>query len=137
MRPTFPEYGILLAKTASLRAEDENTKVGAVAFDKDWHVLGTYYNGFLPKQTVDNKIWKDRDFKNKHVIHAENWLVSKTKNGEVARVCLNISPCEKCSVLLAAHKVREVYFEEEYHRETNFKGIFEFYGIKWEKIRLT
>lgn len=137
MRPTFPEYGILLAKTAALRSEDKNTICGAVAFDINWNTLGTYYNGFLPKQQIDQKIWQDREFKNRHVIHAENWLVSKTSAGQVHRVCLNISPCERCSVLLAAHGVKEVYFAEEYHREQHFKDIFGFYGIKWERILLT
>ncbi len=134
IRPTFPQYGVMLAKTASLRSEDINTKVGAVAFDKHWQTLGTYYNGFLPHQDVDAKIWEDRDLKNRHVIHAENWLVSRTKNGEVYRVCLNITPCSKCAVLLAAHGVKEVYFEDEYHRENGYKEIFDFYNIKYTKV---
>ena len=135
-RPSWPEYAILLAQTASLRSEDPNTKVGAVAFDKSWHTIGTYFNGFLPKQNFDSKIWQDREEKNKHVIHAENWLVSKTKNGEVETVGLTCSPCSRCAVLLAAHRVKNVYFSELYHREQGFKEIFDFYSVKWEQISL-
>lgn len=132
-RPTFPEYGVRLAIEAASRSEDENTKVGSVAFDKDWNTLGTFYNGFLPKQDVDPAIWKDRDLKNKHIIHAETWLVSKTKNGAVQRVCSTHSPCYKCAVMLAAHGVKEVYYAYEYHRDQEFKEIFNFYGIKYEE----
>jgi len=135
-RPTWPEYGIALAQVAASRSEDIHTKVGAVAFDVNWNTVGTFYNGFLPKQKFDPLIWQDRDKKNKHIIHAENWLVSKTKNGQVHSVCLTISPCCRCAVLLAAHQVKEVYFGEEYHREQEFKEIFDFYGIRWEKVKI-
>lgn len=135
-RPSFPQYGVMLAQTASLRSEDENTKVGAVAFDINWNTLGTFYNGFLPKQTVSSEIWKDRDEKNKKVIHAEHWLISKTKSGDVYRVCLTISPCKGCAVLLAAHGVKEVYFAQEYHREQDYRGILDFYGIKYQLVDL-
>lgn len=136
MRPSFPEYGVMLAKTASLRSEDPFTKVGAVAFDKNWYTLGTFYNGFLPKQDIDPKIWLNRDEKNARVIHAEHWLISKTANGTVYRVCLNISPCSRCAVLLAAHGVKEIYYAEEYHRETDFKNSFDLYGVKYQQITL-
>ena len=134
MRPSFPQYGILLAKVASLRSEDIHTKAGCVAFDQNWYSLGTFYNGFLPKQNIGPEIWEDRDAKNKMVIHSESWLVSRTNAGSVYRVCLNISPCSKCSISLVTHGVKEVYFELEYHREQEFKDIFKFYNIEYKQV---
>lgn len=133
-RPSFAQYGVLLAKTATLRSEDIYTKAACVAFDKNWYTLGSFYNGFLPKQKIASELWEDRNEKNKHIIHAENWLISRTNAGEVYRVCLNISPCSRCSVLLAAHGVKEVYYELEYHREQDFKDIFKFYNMKYQQV---
>lgn len=130
-RPSFPEYGVGMALWASTRSEDLHTKVGAVAFDTTWNTMGTYYNGFLPKQQIAQEVWENRDFKNKHVVHAESWLVSKTKQNGVHHVCLSISPCSRCCVNLAAHGVKEIYFAEEYHREQEYKSILKFYGIAW------
>ncbi len=135
-RPSWPEYGIILAKAACTRSEDLTTQVGAIAFDSEWNVKGSFYNGFLPKQDVSQEIWQDRDFKNKHVIHAEHWLVSKTKANKIKRVCMTHSPCYKCAPILAAHGVKEVYFEQEYHRDQEFKETFKLYNIKWEEIKL-
>lgn len=135
-RISWHMYSVMLAKTAALRSEDPFTQVGAAAFDKDWHTLGTYYNGLMPKQKVDDDFWLNRDRKNIHVIHAENWLVSKTKSGEVFTVGLTHSPCLKCAVLLAMHGVKQVFFEALYHRETTFQDIFDFYKVKWEQVEI-
>lgn len=137
-RLSFEEFGILLALMASGRSGDLfYTAVGGVAFDKNKRILAVCYNGFAPGQELDVEFLKDRDRKNSFVIHSETNLLSQVKTGEVDTIFLTHSPCENCSKLIAANQVKNVIFLQEYHRETKFKQIFEFYGIKWKQIDRT
>ena len=134
MRLNFNEFGTLLALMASGRSPDIFTKVGGAAFDKNKRILAVCYNGFAPGQDLDIDFLKDRDKKNQFVIHSETNLLSQVKIGEVDTIFLTHSPCESCSKLIAANQVKNVIFLQEYHRESKFKEIFEFYNINWRQI---
>ena len=138
MRISFNELGILLALMASGRSGDLfYTAVGGVAFDKNKRILAVCYNGFAPGQEVSVEILKDRDKKNSLVFHSEMNLLAQCKIGEVDTIFLTHSPCENCSKLIAANQVKNVIFLQEYHRESKFKEIFEFYKINWRQINKT
>ncbi len=134
MRINFEQFGILTALMASGRSEDVFTQVGGIAFDKNKRILAVCYNGFAPGQELSADFLKDRDKKNQFVIHSEANLLSQVKTGEVDTIFLTHSPCSNCAKLIAANQVKNVIFLQEYHRESKFKEIFEFYGIKWEQI---
>lgn len=134
MRLEFNEFGILLALMASGRSPDIFTKVGGVAFDKNKRILAVCYNGFAPGQELPPEFLNNRDEKNKFTLHSEQNLLAQTKIGEVDTIFLTHSPCESCSKLIAANQVKNVIFLQEYHRESKFKEIFEFYNINWRQI---
>lgn len=137
MRLKFEEFGILLALTASSRSPDIFTKVGGVAFDKNKRILAVCYNGFAPGQELSPEFLNNREEKNKFVFHSEQNLLSQTKIGEVDTIFITHSPCENCARLIAANQVKNVIFLQEYHRESKFKEVFEFYDINWRQINKT
>ena len=134
MRLQFEQFGILLALIASGRAEDLFTQVGGAAFDANKRILAVCYNGFAPGQELNDDFLKNREEKNKFVFHSEQNLLAQVKKGEVDSLFLTHSPCENCSRLIAANGVKSVTFLQEYHRETNYKAIFDFYRVKYNQI---
>ena len=48
MRPSWDEYGLALAQTASLRGDCRRSKVGAVLMSTDHRIAATGYNGYPP-----------------------------------------------------------------------------------------
>ena len=137
MRLNFSEFGILLSLMASGRSPDIFTKVGGVAFDKNKRILAVCYNGFAPGQELSPEFLNNREEKNKFVFHSEQNLLSQTKIGEVDTIFITHSPCENCARLIAANQVKNVIFLQEYHRESKFKEVFEFYDINWRQINKT
>lgn len=134
-RLSFEEFGILLALIASSRSGDLFfTKVGGASFDKNKRILAVCYNGFAPGMDLSVEFLKNRELKNSLVLHSEENLLSQTKLGEVDTIFVTHSPCHNCARLIAANQVKNVIFMEEYHKETKYKEVFEFYGIKWKKI---
>ena len=49
-----------IALVTSLKSKDTNTKVGAVLVDKEQHIIGTGYNGFLAVSTMMLCLWIER-----------------------------------------------------------------------------
>lgn len=135
MRLDFETFGILLALIASGRSEDVFfTSVGGVAFDANKRILAVCYNGFAPGQELIPEFLKNREEKNKMVFHSEVNLLAQTKVGEVETMFVTHSPCQNCARLIAANQVKNVIFLQEYHRETEYKAIFDFYGVKYRQI---
>ena len=64
-------------------------------------------------------------------------LLAQCKIGEVDTIFITHSPCENCARLIAANQVKNVIFLQEYHRESKFKEVFEFYDINWRQINKT
>lgn len=140
-RLTFEEYGCLIALNASLRSEDETTKVGAVAFDYNNRCIGIAYNGLKSGMRVDTlkEVIKKRneeylDTKSTYFIHAEQNLCALLKKGECKTICLTISPCERCCQTILALDIKRVFYLKEYHRCDKFKHIFDFYGVEYKKL---
>lgn len=133
-RLSFEEFGILLALAASSRSEDIFTQVGGAAFDKDKRIIAVCYNGFLPKMQLSEEFLSNRELKNQYVFHSEQNLLAQIKKGDAETIFLTHSPCANCARLIAANDVKNVFFLQEYHRETGYKDIFNFYGVKHSMI---
>ena len=132
-RPEFNEYACLVAKTVSLRSEDADTKVGACVLNDENRILSVGYNGF-PKGWKRNSSWS-RDDKLNHVIHAEQNAFSMLKRDEKpCLIGLTHSPCIACAREIVNYGIKEVWYLQEYHRETLFKEVFDHYGIKYGQI---
>lgn len=133
-RPSWREYALLLAKTASLRSEDPYRKVGACALDKDGVVLGVGYNGLASGKNVDSEFWADRDARRPFMIHAEANCLSLFKKKEAKILAVTLLPCSSCAALIAAYGIKEVVYSEEYDFDIKAKEIFKFYRIPLTKL---
>lgn len=86
-----------LAREISTWSKDPNTKVGAVLAD-DNQVVSLGYNGF-PKRIEDDSRLKDRDHKNRIIVHAEMNALLRA-NRDVSGLTLYtypFMPCHMCA----------------------------------------
>jgi dCMP deaminase len=107
VRPSPEEYGLALARVASLRSEDPYHKVGAVLLREDNTVASVGYNGPPSGVEID---WSDRDARRFYVIHAEANALRFVRPGEATMLCTTMMPCEHCVLLLAAYGIKHVIF---------------------------
>lgn len=133
-RPTFEEYGMVMALSASIRSEDRYVKVGCVAFDKDKKIKATGYNGFGEGQELSDEFHCNRDKRRLFVRHAECNCLSLTLKGDIEHLFVTTSPCQPCAQNISAHKIKNVYFCEVYDKDPSYKEIFDFYGINYKQI---
>jgi len=101
MRPSWDEYFLLFAHTASLRSEDPDIQHGAVIINQYNHVIATGYNGTIKNADILKIPFYIRDEKRKWMIHAEeNAMLNVTQNiserGEHCRLYVTGMPCNNC-----------------------------------------
>lgn len=60
-----------VARLVASWSKDPSTKVGAVIVDENNHISGTGYNGFRPGHIDAPELYANREYKYKHVLHAE------------------------------------------------------------------
>lgn len=126
-RPSWDEYGLLIANAVSLRSEDPNTKVGACALREDNSIASVGYNG-APQGVEIN--WSNREEKLKRVVHAECNTLRMVHPGDVKTLYITHSPCGNCLTLIASYRIKRVVFQELYHRDNEFLSIAEEFGIE-------
>lgn len=133
---TYLEIAKLIAKN---RSQDKWTKVGCVAVNINNECIAVAYNGYKSgyKPPFDDSLEYNRELKNKLMLHAEWNLLSRINKGDVYKVFLTVSPCSVCARLLSIYGVKEVYYLDEYHREDDFKYIFDEYGVKYERLDIS
>jgi len=115
-RPSWDEYGLLMAITASFRSEDKNTKVGACALRFDNSVAGVGYNGPPSGIEID---WDNRDEKLKRVVHSELNALKYCRPNEIKTLYVTLCPCLNCLTLIASYGIKRVVYIEDYHRDVN------------------
>jgi deoxycytidylate deaminase len=113
-RPTWDEYGMLLAHTAAQRSPDPYVIVGAAAFRSDHSTVATGYNGALPGLEID---WSDRDARRPLVLHAEYNCLKYTQPGEVHYLYVTMLPCRKCLDMIDEYGVKEVIYDQIYDKD--------------------
>jgi dCMP deaminase len=136
-RLSIPEYAITIAKAAAKRSEDPYLKVGCCVLNKQGRVLATGYNGLKAKKQVTNDFWADREWRRKFCLHSEInafSLISIHENPFI--IGITHSPCSSCAAAIVANGIEQVYYEEEYHREQEFKEIFDFYNIEYSIVKI-
>jgi dCMP deaminase len=136
MPTPFPQLYLEIAKKiADERSIDPFTKVGCVATNELNELIGASYNGF-PRgfdPDFDISLEENREEKNSLIYHAEQNMILRHPRGSIHTLYLTVSPCKGCAKLIAGHGVKNVVYLEEYHRETEFKRIFDKYGVKYQK----
>ena len=132
-RPTWEEYALALANTASMRSEDRFVKVGACAlrFDKSVAALG--YNG-APRGVEIN--WEDRDDRRRRIIHAEMNCLAYCRPNEVEILATTLLPCNSCLTTIAAYGVKKVVFSEIYERDNSTIELSKEFKIELIQIKI-
>lgn len=115
MRLSWTEYFLNLANQIKLRSPDTHRQVGAVMVSmNDNRIISTGYNG-LPKGSDDNIDWDDRELVHSLIIHAEgNCILYAQSKFEDSIMYITTSPCKSCIKLIAAAKIKQVYYQEPY-----------------------
>ena len=112
-RPSWEEYAMLLANTASLRSEDPYVKCGACILRHDNSVAALGYNGAIAGHTID---WSSRDDRRPFVSHAERSALRYCKPGEAKLIAVTLSPCESCMIDIAMYGIQTVIYRDVYER---------------------
>lgn len=132
-RPSWEQYALELAKTASIRSEDPYVKVGAVAVRYDYSIAGVGYNGAPSGIEID---WSNREERRHKVIHAEANCLRYCRPGEIFFLAVTMQPCCKCITLIASYGIRKVIFtnlltdEEERAKSFNLLNEYQIQIIK-------
>ena len=113
-RPCWDQYGMLLAYAASQRSPDPYIPVGAAAFRSDRSTVATGYNGALPGVELD---WTDREARRPFVAHAEFNCLKYCQPGEVYYLYVTMLPCKNCLEIIHSFEVKEVVYDQLYHRD--------------------
>ena len=133
-RISIPEYAMRLAKVAAMRSEDPYKKVGAVALDHDYRVIGTAYNGLAPGIKAPEGFWDSKQKRKPFMIHAEANLCSLITRGEVSIAAVTLKPCIPCMQMLCAYGVRAVYYSEE--KNTGSEALADFYEVNLQQLTI-
>lgn len=133
MRPSWDQYGMILAHAAATRSPDPYVTVGAAAFREDHSTVATGYNGAQKGTEID---WSDRDARRPFVVHAERNCLKYAKLGEPYYLYVTLSPCLQCLSLAAQHGVQEIIYDKVYDKDTEALTCASDYGIILRQLSL-
>lgn len=143
---SWDEYFMGIAVFTSLRSKDPSSKVGAVIVNKENHILGTGYNGFVAGIKEEQFSWEREgewlQTKYPYVVHAEaNAILNSTASDlSACRIYTTLFPCNECAKKIAQKKMKEViYLSDKYKGEdfhTASELIFKSSGIKTRQFKL-
>ncbi|MEZ4748017.1 MAG: dCMP deaminase family protein [Calditrichia bacterium] len=143
---SWDEYFMGIAVFTSLRSKDPNSKVGAVIVNRENHIVGTGYNGFVAGIDEQRFRWeRDGDWletKYPYVVHAEaNAILNSTINDlHGCRIYATLFPCNECAKHIAQKKIAEVVFLSDKYRGEKFheasERIFGAAGIATRKLEM-
>ena len=102
--------GLKLAEEASTWSKDRS-KIGACLMRPDHKIASYGYNG-LPPGLDDEEILKDRELKNKIIIHAEENAILNCSDPSLENYSLfvyGLNPCNHCASVIASKGIKYVY----------------------------
>ena len=160
-RPDWHQYFMAVAKLIASRSTCNSRPTGAVIV-KDKHILATGYNGApagaphcLGETAPDGQPYchsrhmgagEQAKYNFCRSAHAEaNAVAQAARLGAAlaeASIYTTLAPCYVCAKLLAATRIRHVYYEREYEsadreRDAYWRSMFrEAGGRTWEKVTL-
>ena len=124
-----------MAREMAKLSPDAETQVGAVMLSAEGRVIASSFNGFL-RGANDNILPKTRPDKHKFIQHAErnmlyNCAYEGIKTKDTTIIC-TLSPCLDCLRACFQSGVKEIIFEELYHRfpDTDFYEKLEDVAVK-------
>lgn len=99
-RPSWTDYFLSMAKLASTRSSDAETKHGCVIVDEHNRIIGVGYNSF-PANMPDDSLPNMRPHKYKWMVHAErNALANCIIRPENCTAYITGPPCLDCAKAL-------------------------------------
>jgi dCMP deaminase len=120
----WDNYFMNLAILSANMSKDPSTKVGASIRGPDKSVISIGFNGF-PSNIPDNpEDLLNREYKYKHIIHAEdNAIRYAVRQGEIpsgSTIYTTIPPCLTCYNIIRSYKINNIVSmkptEEQYER---------------------
>ena len=130
---------MLQAVMVSLKSKDPSTKVGCVIVDQENTQVSMGYNGFPRGIDESHLSWSNdksqgiENTKYPYVVHSEaSALVNASRSVVGCDVYVTLQPCSECAKLLAASRIKRVFYLEERTCKVTEK-IFRLAGIKQEK----
>lgn len=142
---SWDNYFMSIAKIASLRSKDPNTKVGAVLVDSSHHIVGTGYNGF-PSGVDESQlpINREGDFLNTKypfIVHAEiNCILNTTVLSlKYTTLYCSLFPCNECTKAIIQKGIKEVvYLEDKYHNDDAYiasRKLLDLAGVQYRQLQ--
>jgi len=112
-RPKWDIYFLEMAKLASKRSPDSQTKCGCVIVDDKNRLLSQGYNGF-PRGVDDEILPNERPEKYPWMIHAEvNAVLNCSIPPRGAKAYITTIPCFNCLLLMWQAGITEVIYAED------------------------
>jgi deoxycytidylate deaminase len=115
---------------------DPFKKVGCVLLDEQETVVGLGFNHLAKEEP--RSAYQDREARRPFMIHAEiDALSSFHKRLEAPVIAIvTLLPCTYCMTVLAAFKIRKVYFHEAYEKDLKSLEVANRHGILTEQVTL-
>lgn len=99
-----------LADEVAAWSKDPSSKFGCFLTDHKFRPVGFGYNGFARGFEDTPERWNDREFKYRHVIHAEeNALLNMSHMPDNGIAFVNGCPCASCMSKLAQREIKQVW----------------------------
>lgn len=143
---TFIKMALLVAEHSTCCRK----QVGCLLV-KDRVVISTGYNGVAKGQKHCNEIFSPEmmkkptfmadhgAFSTRYELHAEQNAIAQVAknetNPEGAIAYVTLSPCVNCAKLLIASGIKEVYYYEEYDRDTSGIELLKECGVNVRQIK--
>lgn len=119
MNLSWHKYFLDIAKVVSTKSKDPKRQVGAIIVDEDNRVVSTGFNGYpksYPDETVD---WSNREQVRQCIIHAEaNAILYARISLKNCKLYTTLCPCLDCAKMAAAAGMKEIYYLEDYDKNS-------------------
>ena len=133
-RLDWDQYFISLALLTASRSSCNRLKVGCVLV-KENRIISTGYNGFLPKAEHISIV---RDNHEQATVHAEqnaiSYCATNLSSSIGATAYITHYPCINCAKILAASKIKEIKYLNDYKNDELVIKILDSINIKISKI---
>lgn len=102
-----------IVKAIAAMSKDPSTKVGAIAFDENFNIVATAYNGFPRGVSDDHSRYENREIKYRLISHAEQNLVAQAAYGGrslagTTVLLTSLYPCSSCAKSLIQAGVKRI-----------------------------
>ena len=123
-RPTWNEYFKEIVQVTAKRSTCNRLHVGCLLVREN-RIIAQGYNGYLPGCPHEQKIRNGREIA---TIHAEqNAVTDCAKRGVSSKDCtayITHYPCINCMKILCAAGIRQIFYLEDYHNDSDMVEYF-------------